>query len=312
MIKGCRSRSRSLILSLHLIALCVFVLIPASAFACSSPAGTEGEMYYNQSAKVMQYCDGTDWIGMNLPGSGSGGCTNPVAEEGAMFFNPEYRVNVVCAGSIYAAMGPYYDPSVIVYSSGGALSSADQFVAVSSGGSRTCGLKADNTIWCWGSSQIKVPTQELSYSQWLRLDKGTDSCGIRDDSSIWCELFPDTAPADNSFGETWKEVASGRYHRCAIRSDDTMWCWDNGSAGDANGEGELGDGTFSNSPTPVQVSGGGTWKDVAVTYNYNAQASCGIKSDDTLWCWGDGYLLGQAGSGTPSSNVPVEVSGGGT
>jgi alpha-tubulin suppressor-like RCC1 family protein len=36
---------------------------------------------------------------------------------------------------------------------------------------------------------------------------------------------------------------------CAIKTDHTLWCW-----GD-NGFGQLGDGTTTDSPVPVQVSG---------------------------------------------------------
>ena len=32
--------------------------------SCSSPAGVAGEMVYNSAVNVMQYCNGTDWIGI--------------------------------------------------------------------------------------------------------------------------------------------------------------------------------------------------------------------------------------------------------
>jgi len=42
---------------------------------CSAPAAGAGEIIYNATDKVLQYCDDTDWIAMNLPGASSGGCT---------------------------------------------------------------------------------------------------------------------------------------------------------------------------------------------------------------------------------------------
>jgi hypothetical protein len=47
-----------------------------AAMACPT-GGVEGQMLYNGNDKVFQYCDGTNWIAMNLPGTGSGGCANP-------------------------------------------------------------------------------------------------------------------------------------------------------------------------------------------------------------------------------------------
>ncbi|MEI4232983.1 hypothetical protein [Roseovarius sp. D22-M7] len=66
-------------------ALFVWAGLASHAYACT--VSEEGHLQYNATAKVMQYCDGTNWIGMNLPGSGSGGCTNPTAPEGAIVFN---------------------------------------------------------------------------------------------------------------------------------------------------------------------------------------------------------------------------------
>lgn len=37
--------------------------------ACTSPAGIEGEQVYNTDYATMQFCDGTDWIGMAASGS---------------------------------------------------------------------------------------------------------------------------------------------------------------------------------------------------------------------------------------------------
>lgn len=44
---------------------------PGRAYAaCANPTGTIGEIFYNGDFNVMQFCDGTDWVGM---GGGSGG-----------------------------------------------------------------------------------------------------------------------------------------------------------------------------------------------------------------------------------------------
>ncbi|MDB4962923.1 MAG: protein alpha-tubulin suppressor [Myxococcales bacterium] len=46
---------------------------------------------------------------------------------------------------------------------------------------------------------------------------------------------------------TWKSVAAGGDETCAIKDDDTLWCWG------ANADGQIGDGTAW-SPTWVTVA----------------------------------------------------------
>jgi len=56
------------------LALLVSMGAAATAHAdCENPAGVESEVRYNATHKVMQFCDGDDWIAMQVPGSGAGG-----------------------------------------------------------------------------------------------------------------------------------------------------------------------------------------------------------------------------------------------
>jgi hypothetical protein len=65
--------SRRIALTFVTAAALFAVAAPRSALAdCVSPAGIEGEIVYSTDFKVMQFCDGTDWIGMT-GGSGGGG-----------------------------------------------------------------------------------------------------------------------------------------------------------------------------------------------------------------------------------------------
>src|SRR5258708_31388778 len=91
----------------------------------------------------------------------------------------------------------------------------------------------------------------------------------------------------------------------AVKSDGTVWAWG------YNGLGELGNGTVTNSNTPVQVLGPGG---VGFLSGVTALAgglyhSLALKSDGTVWAWG-GNGNGQLGNGTfTPSNTPVQVSG---
>jgi len=48
---------------------------PAALAACADPVGNEGEFIYNQDYNIMQFCNGTDWVGMAGGSVGSGGAS---------------------------------------------------------------------------------------------------------------------------------------------------------------------------------------------------------------------------------------------
>ena len=103
-----------------LVLFLLMTALPGLAFAdCTGPAaGPAGKMVYNIDYKVLQYCDGANWIAMNKPGSGSGGCSAPAGPEGKLHYNTDHRVMMVCSGSEWAAMGPVGDAALGVSTAG--------------------------------------------------------------------------------------------------------------------------------------------------------------------------------------------------
>ena len=150
-----------------------------------------------------------------------------------------------------------------------------------SGSGSPCALKGDGTLWCWGDNE---------YGQ---LGDGTitgQSC-----QSQPCKPFPVRVTA---LGTNVVQAGVGFYHACARKSDGTIWCW-----GD-NEYGQLGDGTTNNSASPVQVAALGTTVAGLAVGGYH---TCAVKSDGTIWCWGNNSE-GQLGNGTmTSSPLPVQV-----
>ena len=78
------------------------------------------------------------------------------------------------------------------------------------------------------------------------------------------------------------DVAAGWEHHCAVSGSGEVYCWG------SNCLGALGDGTTTDSATPVLVAGlppaervvvprGGWW------------VSCALTVDKEVWCWGQGY-----------------------
>jgi alpha-tubulin suppressor-like RCC1 family protein len=146
------------------------------------------------------------------------------------------------------------------------------------GGEYTAAIKTDGTLWTWGRN---------SYAQ-------------LGDNTLTNKITPVTTFAG---GTNWKQVAGGNSHIAAIKTDGTLWTWGNNSFG------QLGDNTLNSRLTPVTTFAGGTnWKQVAGGRYYTAA----IKTDGTLWTWGDNSN-GQLGDNTTTSrSTPVTTFVGGT
>jgi alpha-tubulin suppressor-like RCC1 family protein len=95
------------------------------------------------------------------------------------------------------------------------------------------------------------------------------------------------------------QLSLGLFHACARKGSGQLACWGN------NGDGQLGDGTKTNRPSPVSLSLG------KVVQVFAAEKStCARFEDGSSKCWGAGGN-GQLGNGTTllSSATPVTVTG---
>lgn len=99
----------------------------------------------------------------------------------------------------------------------------------------TCGIARDGTAYCWGYD---------THGQTGTL--ATDSCaGDGLPSAVACTRSPTIVAG---LGDA-VAIDAGVVHSCAISSTGTMRCWG------FNAEGELGDGTNTERPTPRPISG---------------------------------------------------------
>lgn len=106
-------------------------------------------------------------------------------------------------------------------------------------------------------------------------------------------LNPQTAQAGTVV--VAKNVWAGAMHTLIQKSDNSLW-----TCG-YNEDGELGDGTLANRPTPVKVMDGILTADGG---NYHSVA---IKADNSLWAWG-WNIAGQLGDGSITTRkLPVKI-----
>jgi len=198
-------------------------------------------------------------------------------------------------------------------------------------GPHACGIKSDNTAWCWGvdntlqlgngpllTTALGSPSlvdSALTANNFVQIAAGGGaagghSCALKPDGTAWCwgsdsngQLGNDAvagsqaSPYPVSGGHRFSKITTGPFTTCGIRSDGTAWCWGQ------NVEGQLGDGGTTEQPAPVQVVDAGPWVDI---FSRGA-TTCAIKTDGSLWCWGRGTNGRLGNGGIVNSSVPVPV-----
>jgi len=99
-------------------------------------------------------------------------------------------------------------------------------------------------------------------------------------------------------GTNWKYCFGGVYATGGIKTDGTLWLWG------WNDNGQLGDNTVANKSSPIQtITGGNNW----VSADLGQRFAAGIKTDGTLWCWGNN-AAGQIGDNTVTNkSSPVQT-----
>jgi alpha-tubulin suppressor-like RCC1 family protein len=215
------------------------------------------------------------------------------------------------------------------------VSSLTGVAAIAAGDSHTAALKTGGTMWCWGynsygqlgngtTNNSSTPVSVSALSGVTAIAAGGQHTAARQsDGTMWCWGYnasgqlgdgnntnsstPVHVPGVGGVGFLTgvAAIAAGNQHTMALKSGGTIWCWG------YNGGGQLGDGSFTDRSTPVQVLGPGS---IGYLTGVTAVAagmihSVALKSDGTVWDWGYNGM-GQLGNGTTNdSDVPVQVTG---
>ena len=210
------------------------------------------------------------------------------------------------------------------------------YVQVSAGGFKSLALRADGTLWAWGSNvdgelgigaptaadvlvpqQVALPVGLPPGSAWARVSAGSShALAIASNGSLWAwgtngygELGLGTGNASPSYatrpvavgvpaGTRWVRCASSTVFSLGIQTDGTLWQWGRNPVSPS--------GTWYDTPRPVVAPGaapGTTWTEVS-SCRYHVLA---LRSDGTLWAWGLNRY-GELGDGSQTDRwVPVAV-----
>jgi len=177
--------------------------------------------------------------------------------------------------------GNYIEPAPVAV----ALPVTDSagFSVVSAGGEFvqfSCGVGLSGAVYCWGAN--------------FGGQLGTGSVG----GSSFLPV-PIAAPA----GVTFTTVSAGGFHACAVATTGSVYCWG------SNSNGQLGDGTTTDSPTPGLVSAPAGVSFTSVSAGgFHSCAIANAPTLNTAYCWG-ANSSGQLGNGTTVDQLtPVAVS----
>lgn len=219
-----------------------------------------------------------------------------------------------------------FDAAPAVFRSFRVGEAEQKFLRVAVGYEHSAGIRADGTLWTWGSNGVgmlgdgteisrRAPVQVGSDGNWSRVACGEfHTAAIRTDGTLWAcgwnvygELGDGTLTRRASLVQigaatNWVEVACGNNHTVALRADGTVWSWGR------NDTGQLGVTGPADNKVPTQVGTAMDWVQIACGYRHTAA----IRQDGTLWVWGWNNQ-GQLGDGsTTTRSSPVKVGSGRT
>ena len=98
----------------------------------------------------------------------------------------------------------------------------------------------------------------------------------------------------------WKSAVAGQSYAFFIKEDGTLW-----AAGD-NTKGVQGVGDGMGHKIPTQIGTDNNWKSVSVS-RFFGHTAIGLKTDGTLWAWGEGET-GALGLGNyANQTVPKQI-----
>ena len=276
-----------------------------------------------RSSPVQSITGGTNWRSVSCGGRN----TAAVKDDGTLWVWGDNGYGIIGDNTVTSRSSPVQT-----------IAGGNNWRSASAGAQHILAFKNDGSLWGWGSSgygQMNLGGVNSGYSSPIQVavagvwnqvvSGGPYSAGIKTDGTLWfwgyCEqgqfgnniAFNSIVLAQEVTNSTWLAVSipnsavnyfdSSIYTNgatAAIKTDGTLWTWG------GNNFGHLGDNTVVNKSSPVQtIAGGNDWKQVSVGKGHISA----IKTDNTLWVWGDGTATGANNITNVSS--PIQTTAGG-
>jgi len=183
-------------------------------------------------------------------------------------------------------------------------------------------LKTDGTLWVWGTNsygqlglgnttQYFTPQQVGTDNDWSKLcNADSYMLALKSNGTLWGwglnwagQLGNGTTTSNNTrlqsgTATNWTAIAGGSSSSVGLQADGTVWAWG------SNTSGQAGNNTFIDYPSPVQTGLLATdWTRISS----NGINVAGIRSNNSLWAWGNNVFY-QLGDGTNiERRAPVQV-----
>jgi alpha-tubulin suppressor-like RCC1 family protein len=198
---------------------------------------------------------------------------------------------------------------------------------LAAGGDFTCAGGTDAVLKCWGTNTFgqlgngttdralkPTPVPALGSRVGRIATGGAHACAITtDDGHVHCwgdnrsgqlgtgdtqrKLTPVEVDPQNLGAVRTNSLFAGGVHTCALRDDNTFWCWG------GNRFGQLGTGDTQPHLTPTKVL-----DNVTAAYTGGAH-TCAVLTDGSVKCWGNNQY-GQLGAEVGSESLtPTTVLG---
>jgi alpha-tubulin suppressor-like RCC1 family protein len=203
----------------------------------------------------------------------------------------------------------------------------DQWTSAYAGNTFTHAIKTNGTLWSWGINtngnlgdetfvSRSAPVQVGTRTDWVSIAEGSshalglDSTGkmygwglnssgqLGFNDTVVYNATGFSSPTQIGSGTTWSKVSTANAFTIARRTDGTLWSWG------SNSQGQLGLNDSITRWSPVQVGTGTDWSSNFSSYNTHTLA---IKTDNSLWGWGQNPN-GELGDNTTiTRSSPVQV-----
>lgn len=191
---------------------------------------------------------------------------------------------------------------------------------ISAGYSHSCALTSEGVVACWGSNTwgelgvpgvpqsltpvriVPPPLLERKVLTNVSAGYGT-TCAVAADGTTSCWGWQgETDITGKIAAGTVVQVSVGRAHSCVLTSAGSAACWG------TNTDGQLGDGTFISSTTPVAVTMTGVLSGKSLRQiTAGDDHTCALATDGTAACWGSNAHGELGNNQTSASAVPVAV-----